>query len=363
MAALYKSLPPRESCVRVSEDHLLRVYVWGPHHAQQQPHTANHPPPPTLLYIHGGPGGGTPPDLPRLFDTTHLRIVAFDQRGCGRSEAADRLRHNTLDHLVADVEAVRAALGIDTWGVMGSSYGVLVAALYVARHSEAVAFALLHGVFLGSADEIDWLFRPGGAARFYPLEWEALEACRRRHAVSDDESDGASEGGLRTWHRILCATAGAGDDRDRHPPPRALEPGLLDVAKAIAKWEDDLETLEPEPATHTESELIAGAQIAMHHLCGAGEPGFCPPDGAADELAAARSALARTPCTILHGRHDVICTPRAALKLHRLWPGSELRIVEGGAHALFSRKMRTAARQSLVELLPGSDTRRKRAGR
>ena len=103
-----------------------------------------------VVYLHGGPGGGIPPDIARLFDPDIYRVVLFDQRGCGASECADRLEHNTTDHLLRDVEAVRTALGIERWGVMGSSYGSLLAALYCARHASRVTFALLHGVFLGA---------------------------------------------------------------------------------------------------------------------------------------------------------------------------------------------------------------------
>ena len=40
-----------------------------------------------VLHLHGGPGGGIPPDAPRLFDPEIFRVVVFDQRGCGRSSS------------------------------------------------------------------------------------------------------------------------------------------------------------------------------------------------------------------------------------------------------------------------------------
>jgi len=55
------------------------------------------------------------------------------------------------------------------------------------------------------------------------------------------------------------------------------------------------------------------------------------------------------PCSILHGRHDVVCPPQAASRLRAAWPGSTLRIVEGGAHALFEKPMRSAAMAALAE--------------
>ena len=121
-----------------------------------------------IVYLHGGPGGGTPPDVPRLFDPAVFRLVTFDQRGCGRSRCADRLLANTTALLIDDVEAVRCRLGIERWAVFGSSYGSLLVALYAARHSARVTFAIAHGVFLGTRAEVGWLYEAPGASRFYP---------------------------------------------------------------------------------------------------------------------------------------------------------------------------------------------------
>jgi len=56
----------------------------------------------------------------------------------------------------------------------------------------------------------------------------------------------------------------------------------------------------------------------------------------------------------VQGRHDVVCPPSAAATLHSLWPGSTLRIVESGAHALFERPVRTAVQAALAQLLPAA---------
>jgi len=60
----------------------------------------------------------------RAFDPARYRIVLFDQRGCGRSlphasEPTTEMVFNTTQHLVADLEALRAHLGIDRWLVSG----------------------------------------------------------------------------------------------------------------------------------------------------------------------------------------------------------------------------------------------------
>jgi proline iminopeptidase len=50
-------------------------------------------------------------------------IVAFDQRGCGKSTPACELRNNTTYDLVGDMEKIRELLGINRWHLFGGSWG------------------------------------------------------------------------------------------------------------------------------------------------------------------------------------------------------------------------------------------------
>ena len=333
----------------------------------------------TVVYLHGGPGGGSPPDTARLFDPEAFHVITFDQRGCGLSECEDRLRSNTLDLLVQDVETIREALAIDKWGVMGSSYGSLLTVLYAARHAARVSWALLHGVFLGSRAEIAWLYEEGGASRFYPQQWEDFQACSQSSQVEENGMSGASACSTMQPKAVAHVDGKWCDESGAHPFPilesyhsrltrhPAIQPSLranplpadgvtadgpppaevLRAAEALVKFEDEMETLAPMPATHEVGELVSGAQIAAHHFyhgC------FLPEAGCVSELSAGREALAGIPCRIIHGRHDVVCTPRAAYRVQALWPHSQLRIVESGAHALFEKPMRAAAQACLAEL-------------
>src|SRR5262245_42914167 len=68
-----------------------------------------------VVFLHGGPGDGTNPRYRRFFDPDRYRIVLFDQRGCGKSTPYAEVRENTTWDLVADIERLRAHLGIETW--------------------------------------------------------------------------------------------------------------------------------------------------------------------------------------------------------------------------------------------------------
>ena len=66
----------------------------------------------------------------RFFDPGHYRIIIFDQRGAGRSRPHGDLTDNTTPHLVADMEKLRAHLGIEKWVVFGGSWGSTLALAY-----------------------------------------------------------------------------------------------------------------------------------------------------------------------------------------------------------------------------------------
>jgi proline iminopeptidase len=71
------------------------------------------------VYLHGGPGSGCQPDHRRLFDPERFHAVLFDQRGSGRSRPKGRREHNTLQHLIADMETIREKFGFEKWMVVG----------------------------------------------------------------------------------------------------------------------------------------------------------------------------------------------------------------------------------------------------
>jgi pimeloyl-ACP methyl ester carboxylesterase len=108
------------------------------------------------LLLHGGPGSGCTPGMRRYFDPVAYRIVLFDQRNCGRSrphasDPAVSLAANTTQHLVADIELLRAHLGIERWLVFGGSWG---GALALVTHYWGNDHFLADGVLLAEAGRL-----------------------------------------------------------------------------------------------------------------------------------------------------------------------------------------------------------------
>ncbi|MGA1836322.1 prolyl aminopeptidase [Herbiconiux sp. 11R-BC] len=274
-----------------------------------------------VVFLHGGPGGGTSPAHRRLFDPERYRIVLFDQRGCGKSlphasEPGAELAANTTWHLVADIERLREARGIDRWQVLGGSWGSALALAYAETHPERVTELVLRGIFTLRQSELDWFYE-GGASAIVPDNWEKFTA-----PVTDARARASASGApdlpdtyIHAYHRLL-----------EHPDPAVHGP----AAVAWSTWEASAITLIPRPeviATFAEpSYALAFARIENHYFVNDGwfEPG---------QLIRDAHRLRDIPAVIVHGRYD-LCTPATiAWDLHRAWPEAELHLIPDAGHA------------------------------
>jgi proline iminopeptidase len=68
----------------------------------------------------------------------HRQLVLYDQRGRGHSSAPPGARAARIEHDAGDLAALRQALGIHCWDVLGHSWGGGVAMLGVAQDQAAV---------------------------------------------------------------------------------------------------------------------------------------------------------------------------------------------------------------------------------
>lgn len=292
---------------------------------------------PAVLFLHGGPGSGCSPRHRQLLNP-RWRIVLFDQRGCGRSTPQGEWRSNTTADLVADIERLRAHLGIGQWLVFGGSWGASLALAYCAQHRSACRGALLRGIFLTGKADIDWFFN--GAGPLLPEHWARLASI----------APAARRASLAAWY---CERVASGDDE------AAIE--------AVRHWMDWEEALSrpgfPPPAAGTTKRITAAAQLAkyrlqahyLRHKCFMGE-------ARALEFAHAMQGL---PLAIVHGRLDLICRPANAWALHRAVPGSRLCFVDGAGHSPFDSPMAHALTAAGDHFLahgsfagwPASDTR------
>jgi proline iminopeptidase len=270
---------------------------------------------PPVLFLHGGPGAGATAVHRRFFDPSYWRIVIFDQRGAGRSTPLGEIADNSPDHLVADIELLRVALGIDKWLVFGGSWGSTLALCYAERHPAHVSGLILRGVFLCRENEVAWFLY--GVRKVFPEAWRAFSGFLPEGERSDI---------LAAYYRRLV-----------DPDPRVHLP----AARAWSVYEGACSTLLPNPETIAafgEERLALGlarieAHYFTHHLL-SGER----------DLIANVGAVRHLPGIIIQGRYDMICPMRSADALARAWPEAELVVVPDAGHSA----MEPGIREQLV---------------
>ena len=239
---------------------------------------------PAAFVIHGGPGGdhtGFKPGFGALAD--RMQLVYFDHRGQGRSAKGDPATY-TLDENVEDMEALRIHLGLGPIVSIGTSYGGMVAMAHAARYPASVSHLVLvvtaaHAGFNARARQIvaerGTSEQQEVAAQLWAGQLDTPEKLRRYYEVM---------GPLYSRrHDPVAAKAG----RDRG----ILSPDALNRAFA------------------------PGGFLQSYDL---------------------RPELGRitAPTLILAGRHDWICPPEFSEEIHRLIPGSDLRIFEESSHSI-----------------------------
>jgi proline iminopeptidase len=97
----------------------------------------------------------------------HRQVVLYDQRGRGASQAPPGVRAARIEHDGGDLPAIREALGIDRWDVLGHSWGGGIAMLGVLQDQPATRRLVLVDP-VGAASE--WLPGLHDAALAYLAE-------------------------------------------------------------------------------------------------------------------------------------------------------------------------------------------------
>ncbi len=276
-----------------------------------------------VVFLHGGPGSGCRPEQRGLFDPTRFRTTFFDQRGAGRSRPYRGLAANTTDHLIADIEAIRVAQGVERWIVVGGSWGATLAIAYAERHPERVAGLVLRAVFLGTRAELDWAFlqgprqfRPGLLTDFLSI----LTPAEREDPLA------------AYWRRIL-------------------DPDPAVHTKAHWIWHDTERVLSEAAPAVTRVALDRNWPISLpatplfeaHYFS---HDSFLRPD----QLVREAGHLAEIPGIMVQGRYDLLCPPGGSAALAAAWPRSHVVIVEKAGHAMNEIGIREALVAALDEV-------------
>lgn len=266
-----------------------------------------------ILFLHGGPGAGVMAVHRRFYDPSHFRIVLCDQRGAGRSTPHASIERNTTDHLLSDLEALRAHRDIEQWHMFGGSWGSTLALAYAQAFPERCLGMVLRGVFTCSPREIEWFLE--GMGRIFPEAWRDFS-----RAVPENERDALLPAYIR---------------RLNDPDPEIHLP----AARAWATYEARCSTLRPNPdavaAMSDGRGMLALARIEAHYLA---HGAFL----ALGQLLEGVERIRHLPATIVQGRYDMVCPIETADRLARAWPEAEYTIVPDAGHSALEPGTRAA---------------------
>lgn len=100
-------------------------------------------PRPPLVIAHGGPGGTHASYLGMLALADERAVILYDQLDSGRSDHPEDPGNWRVPRFIDEAEAIRRALGIRRWHVMGHSWGGTIALEYGASRPDALAGLIL----------------------------------------------------------------------------------------------------------------------------------------------------------------------------------------------------------------------------
>jgi proline iminopeptidase len=300
MLSLYPPIEPYHSgFIDVGDGHQMYYELSG--NPKGQP----------VLFVHGGPGGGCTAEHRRFFDPHTYHIILFDQRGAGRSRPHAELTNNTTAHLIADIEQLRQHLQIDCWLLFGGSWGSTLSLLYAQSYPQHTQGLILRGIFLCRDQDIDWFYQKG-ASEFFADYWQDYIA-----PIAQNERQAL----VQAYYKRLT-----GDD----------EVARMRAAAAWSIWEGRTSNLKTDPniLAHFADphHALAMARIECHYFI---HKAFI----ATNQILEHTNKLKQIPCTIVHGRYDMVCPINQAFALKQAMPHAELIICPKSGHSAFEAEI------------------------
>ena len=273
------------------------------------------------LFLHGGPGAGIGQNYQWPFAGGNYRLIAFDQRGCGRSQPLGSLQNNTTQTLIEDIELIRSFFGIDKWLLFGGSWGSTLALCYAIAQPQHVSAMILRGIFLGRPEDADWFLSPtGGASQVY-------------HAHYKEFVDGYDNSSTQSLCKAFYTDLTSDDESIR-----------TQAANRWFNWEGSISKL---ILTEQKSSDLASNQqvysLALMECFYVLNQCFIPDNHILNNA----ELIAHIPTHIVHGRYDMVCKCESAIVLHEHLPASSLCIVPDAGHSMNEEGVSAALVKSL----------------
>ncbi len=248
-----------------------------------------------LLCLHGGPGAlhDYLEPLGALAETGR-RVIFYDQTGCGRSWVQRDPAEWTVELFVAEVGAVREALGLDRVHLFGSSWGGMLAMEYALTRPAGLA-----GLVLSSSPASIPLWAEETSRLRSQLPPDTRATLDEHEAAGTLDSPEYQAATMEFYERHVCR----------------LDPWPDYVNRSFAGMEEHPEVY---VTMQGPNEFVITGTLKRWDVTG-------------------RLGEIHLPTLITHGRHDEF-TPRQARALHEGIAGSELATFEDSSHMQFAEE-------------------------
>lgn len=236
-----------------------------------------------ILYLHGGPGGNFSDSNKLLFNPDKHRVIFHDQRGARKSTPYAETTHNTTQDLIADIDRLADHLKIDTFSLVGGSWGSTLSLLYAIVHPERVNRLVLWGIFLARQWESDYV-NEGYPKHTFPEAWDRfISLVPPRNRTHGDA--------------IMEYYAQTIRSKNKNTAKKYADEWSL--------WESTLLSIDYDQRTREAEVLsennLAGAMLETHYFL---NKCFIPENYILDNI----HTIQHIPCSVVQGRFD-LCTP------------------------------------------------------
>ncbi len=105
----------------------------------------------TVILLHGGPG--VPMDFSPIAEplSRQYQVIAFDQRGTGRSPAAAEATYS-INEYMQDIETIARYFGLNKFHLFGHSWGGLYAQIYTEKNPQRILSMFLSSPSSGTGE-------------------------------------------------------------------------------------------------------------------------------------------------------------------------------------------------------------------
>ncbi len=245
-----------------------------------------------LLLIHGGPGLDHVQYRPWLDPLAErFRLIYVDLRGQGRSDLVDPATLS-LERMAADIHELASAMQLESYAVLGHSFGSFVALRHAVDHGGAS-----HYVLIGSVASSSWLDRIDKNLR-------AFEPVALRQQVGDAWD---AETGVKTveeFRRLLV------DQLPFHFADPTGEP-LRQFVASVPQMQ-----LSPDVLRTFANSAYGGIEVR-------------------DSL-----ATIQAPVLVISAEHDRVTVPEAGWEIAEAVPNGECVLMKNAGHMMFVEKPR-----------------------